>query len=281
MVHPVYFDEASWLRSFHGRLPVTCGLQNVGPACVYEGVSHGIHGRISNTPVRNVTHGVVADGNRWVAEVTGEVRETDVYSADLVICRRLRFPMDELVVEMMDEVENQGFEPAGLMLLYHINVDRPVVADESVLLAPDAEVVPRDEPSATLLVEHDPFHPPQDGFQQLVYEHRLRLRPGDEFASKGIANQRFEPTGGIGLVVRWRPDQLPRLWRWRMLGPGMYLTGLQPATSGILGRAKERASGALLMLEPGGPRRFEVAIRLSLGSQIGELVRLHGWGSEA
>ena len=30
IVEPAYFDETSWLRSFHGGLLVTCGLQNVG-----------------------------------------------------------------------------------------------------------------------------------------------------------------------------------------------------------------------------------------------------------
>ena len=32
IVGPAHFDETSWLRSFHGGLLVTCGLQNVGPA---------------------------------------------------------------------------------------------------------------------------------------------------------------------------------------------------------------------------------------------------------
>ena len=43
---------------FHGGLLVTCGLQNVGPGCVDEGVTHGVHGRASNIPARNVTHRV-------------------------------------------------------------------------------------------------------------------------------------------------------------------------------------------------------------------------------
>ncbi len=278
IVHPAHFDETNWLRSFHGGLLTTCGLQNVGPACVDQGVAHGIHGRISNIPARNVTHRVVTGGGRWVVEVTGEVRETDVYGADLVLRRRLRFPMGEPVVGIHDEVENLGFEPAGLMLLYHINAGYPVVSDGSMLLAPDGEVVPRDEPSATLLADHARFHAPRDGFQQLVYEHRLRQAPREGFASIGVVNPRFEPTGGIGLVVRWRPDQLPRLWRWRMLGPGMYLTGLEPATSGILGRAEERAAGALLMLGPGERRSFDVDIQVPLGPQVDELVRLHREG---
>ena len=55
-VHPAYFTEPTWLRSFHGGLLTTCGLQNVGLPSTDQGTSHGLHGRISNIPARNVTH---------------------------------------------------------------------------------------------------------------------------------------------------------------------------------------------------------------------------------
>lgn len=274
IVGPAHFDETAWLRSFHGGLLVTCGLQNVGPASDDEGVQHGVHGRVSHIPAREVSARVIeADdgaGARLVAEVSGIVRETDVYGVDLVLRRRLRFPMGEPVVHIHDVVENRGYEPAGLMLLYHVNVGYPVVAPGSVLLAPDAEVVPRDEPAAAVLAEHATFPPPQDGFGQLVYEHRLR-DPGAERASFGVANPGWEPTGGITVSVEYDPRQLPHLWQWRMLGPGMYLTGLEPATCGILGRAIERERGTLVMLEPGEQRPFDVSIRASTGPAVAAL----------
>ena len=61
IVGPAHFDETAWLRSFHGGLMVTCGLQNVGPACVDDGVAYGVHGRASHIPARNVTHRVVEE----------------------------------------------------------------------------------------------------------------------------------------------------------------------------------------------------------------------------
>ena len=145
-----------------------------------------------------------------------------------------------------------------LMLLYHVNVGYPVVAPGARLLAPDAEVVARDAPAAALLAEHAAFPPPQDGFEQLVYEHRLREPDVDRARASGSMNPSWEPTGGIGLVVEYDPRQLPHLWQWRMLAPGMYLTGLEPATCGILGRAVERERGTLVTLEPGERRPFDV-----------------------
>jgi hypothetical protein len=264
IVSPAHFDETNWLRSFHGGLLVTCGLQNVGPPNEDQGVHHGIHGRVSHIPARDVSARVVELDGRLVAEVSGTVRETDVYGADLVLHRRLRFPAGEPVVEIADEVENRGFVPADLMLLYHVNVGYPVVAPGARLLAPEADVVPRDAPAAALLAEHAAFPEPRDGFEQLVYEHRLR-EPDVPRASIGVVNPDWRPTGGIGVVVEYDPRQLPHLWQWRMLAPGMYLTGLEPATCGIFGRAAERERGTLVTLAPSERRPFDVTIRALVG----------------
>ena len=232
-----------WLRSFHGGLLVTCGLQNVGPASVDGGVSHGVHGRASGHPgAHGVTHRVVEDRGRLVAVVTGEVRETDVYGVDLVLRRSLRFPMGEPLVELHDEVVNQGYGPAGLMLLYHCNIGYPVVADGAVLLAPDAEVVPRDPPAQAACA--DTRRSPPRTTRSSNWSTSTRLRdPDATSATIAIANPGYAPTGGIAVGVTYDPRQLPHLWQWRMLAPGMYLTGLEPATCGILGRPAERGAG--------------------------------------
>ena len=89
--------------------------------------------------------------------------------------------------------------------------------------------------------------------------------------SASIVNPDFEPTGGIALTLSWDPRQLPRMWQWRMLGPGMYLTGLEPANCMLGGRAAEREAGTLEVLEPGASRRSGIAIRISLGQEAQEL----------
>ena len=91
-VHPAYFAERDWLRSFHGGLLTTCGLQNVGMPSEDEGVSHGLHGRISNIAARNVAHRVVEEDGRFVAVISGEMRETDVFGSDLLLRRRSGCP---------------------------------------------------------------------------------------------------------------------------------------------------------------------------------------------
>ena len=270
-VHPAYFHEADWLRSFHGGMLTTCGLQNVGLASEDQGAGYGLHGRISNIAARNVAHRVIEEGGRLVAEVSGEMRETDVFGADLLLRRRITLPLGETVLHIEDEVLNQGHVPAALMILYHVNVGYPVVADGARLITPAAEVFPRDEAARAGMDQRTTFPAPQDGFAEHVFRHELQDTDAER-VSASVVNPGFEPTGGIALSVSWDPRQLPRMWQWRMLGPGMYLTGLEPANCGLAGRAAEREAGTLQELEPGESRRSGISIRVSLGAEAAALI---------
>jgi hypothetical protein len=273
IVAPAFFDGTGthWLRSFHGGLLVTCGLQNVGGPNEDEGVAYGLHGRISNIPARNVTHRVVEQDGRLVAEVTGEVRETDVFGSDLVLRRRLRFPMGEPVVEIADEVVNQGYVPTAMLILYHVNIGYPVVAEGSVLVPPAGDMVePLNDEARANVATHRQFPAPRDGFLEQAFEHRI-AEPVPDRVTASIVNPSFEPTGGIAASLTWNPRQLPRLWQWRMLGPGMYLTGLEPSNGTVRGRAATREEGALDVLDPGATRRFDLRIEVPTGSAAAQL----------
>ena len=211
-----------------------------------------------------MTHRVIEEDGRLVAEVCGEMRETDVFGSDLLLRRRITLPMGEPVIHVRDEVVNQGYEAAGLTLLYHCNPGYPVVADGSVLITPPAEITPRDENAARGMDQRSEFPAPQDGFVENVYRHEL-LPTDEPSVSASIVNPGYEPTGGIGLTVSWDPSELPRMWQWRMLGPGMYVTGLEPANCTVNGRASDREDGTLEYLEPGERRTYGVSVRVSLG----------------
>lgn len=263
-VHPAYFHETDWLRSFHGGLLTTCGLQNVGLPSTEDDTSYGLHGRISNIAARNVGHRVIEQDGVLVAEVSGEMRETDVFGSDLLLRRRITLPMGSTQMAIEDEVVNQGFDPAVLMLLYHVNVGWPVVAEGARLITPSARVTPRDDSAIAALHERATFPPPRDGFREQVFRYDLPADATEVGAS--IVNPDFEPTGGIGLTVSWDARQLPHLWQWRMLGPGMYLTGLEPANCGLAGRAAEREAGSLVELEPGDSYHSGIIIAVTLGA---------------
>ena len=105
-----------------------------------------------------------------------------------------------------------------------------------------SDITPRDDAARAGLAERAAFPAPVDGFVEHVFRHELTATDAPE-VSASIINPAFEPTGGIGLTVSWDPRQLPRMWQWRMLGPGMYLTRLEPADCDLAGRAAEREAG--------------------------------------
>jgi hypothetical protein len=215
---------------------------------------------------------VVEEDGGLSAEINGEMRETDVFGADLLLRRRITLPMGRKVLRVTDEVVNQGHAPAALMLLYHVNVGYPVVADGARIVTPEATVTPRDEAAAAGIDERTAFPAPEDGFVEQVFRHELAPTEA-ETVSASIVNPAFEPTGGLGLTVSWDPRVLPRMWQWRMLGPGMYLTGLEPANCGLAGRAAEREAGSLQLLEPGERRRVGITISVSTGTEAQALAQ--------
>ncbi len=270
IVHPSYFRDDVWLRSFHGGLLFTAGLQNVGSAVRDGDEEHGLHGRLSNLPARNVTVETVEDERGLAVVVRGEVRETTVFGVDLVMHRTLRFPLGDPRIELTDEVENRGYVAAPVFLLYHVNLGYPVVAATSRLIAPPAEIVGWDEVSRAAEAEYDRFVPPTPGFPVQVFEHRLAVT-GHDRVRIGIVNEADPASGGIGVVLEYDRSRLPRLWHWRMLAEGMYVTGIEPANCGLLGRGAEREAGTLDELAPGERRTFGVTIRAAVGANVARL----------
>jgi hypothetical protein len=145
------------------------------------------------------------------------------------------------------------------------------MAEGARVVGPAAEVVGRDEAAQALVGRHAIVEAPQDGAREHVFEHRLR-EPDATSVSISVANPDHAPTGGIAVTVSWDPRQLPRLWHWRMLRSGMYVTGLEPANCGLGGRAAERAAGTVTVLEPGRSHRSGVTIRVSFGDAVTALL---------
>jgi hypothetical protein len=274
IVHPAYFRDDVWLRSFHGGLMFTAGLQNVGNAVDDGGERHGLHGRISNLPARNVQVDVHEQDGELAVIVRGEVRETTVYGVDLVLRRSLRFPVGRGAIEVTDAIENLGFEPAPVFLLYHVNLGHPVVAASSRLISPADTVTGWDDVSRAGEGEHGRFVSPTPGFAVQVFEHHIPDGEPDTVTA-GVLNEAHTASGGIGVVVDFDRSRLPRLWQWRMLGEGLYVTGIEPANCGLLGRVDERDHGTVTTLAPGERREYGITIRAAVGPAVATLADPH------
>jgi hypothetical protein len=71
--------------------------------------SIGLHGRVSNTPARNVCVDGKWDGDDYWFWVSGKVRETGLYLPNLELERKICSKLGSNTIHMHDRVENVGF----------------------------------------------------------------------------------------------------------------------------------------------------------------------------
>ena len=269
--HPAYYEPQGlgWLRGFPGGLLTTCGLTWMGAPDTDDGVELGLHGRYSNTPAAAVRGWAEWDGDAYVLSVQGEVRESVVFGENVVCRRKISAVLGENRLIVEDAITNEGFSASPHMVLYHVNLGFPIVDAGSRVVVPAELTEPRDDESARggdrwMCVEE-----PVVGYREKVYFHRVAPDP-DGSATVAVVNPTLD--GGLGVYVRYRPDQLPQLVQWKMMGAGTYVVGLEPANARVMGRSVERAAGRLQMIEPGETRQYRLELGVVEGHGALELI---------
>ena len=256
-VSPYFYqpEGLEWLYGFGGGLLCTCGLTYYGAPCEDEGQALGIHGRISNTPAREVALEVGWEGDKYIVGVKGKVTESSVFGPNLCLTRSIFAFAGEERLFVHDEVTNEGHEPAPHMMLYHINFGFPLVDSGSHLVSPSLKVTPRDAEAERGKESYDIFPAPQAGFKEKVYYHDLASLDNGS-TTVGIVNERLQ----FGAYISYYRTQLPHLIEWKQTGKGHYVVGLEPGTNLVEGRARERAEGRLKMLRPGEKASYDIEI---------------------
>ena len=255
--HPAHYEPTplGFLRFFHGGLMAGCGLDNVGSPNVDQGEVLMLHGRLSRIPASHVSYGGQWVGNSYRMWVEGQVRQASIFGSNLLLTRRIWADLGEDCLHLEDAIENQGFHRAPYQILYHCNFGFPLLSPDSELLV-DSVVNPRDEAAAIGVETWNTFHTPAPDYPEQVFLHQ----PDDDGSGYGqaaLVNRAL----GFGAYVRFRLAELPNLVQWKMMEQGTYVLGLEPASCGIVGRAKDREMGILRFLEPGE----KVDLRLDIG----------------
>jgi hypothetical protein len=175
VVHPAFYeqDNLGWLRGFGGGLLTTCGLSSFGPACEDEGEFYGIHDRASYLPASNVQTGETWHGDECEIWCSAQVRQTRVFGPNLLLTRRITTHLGSNKLSVHDRIENEGFEPAPMVVLYHCNFGFPVVSEYSQVRAPSAQCTPRDEAAQVGADKWMQLEPPQPGYAERVYFHDM------------------------------------------------------------------------------------------------------------
>lgn len=279
MVHPAYSSNhgLEWLKTFAGGLLSTCGLTAAGAPSIDEGQSVGLHGSISNTPAEAVKWSEQWMDHDCELTVAGQVREVSVLGHNLVLNRKITTSLksDQIVIE--DVVENQGIRDSPLMLLYHFNFGYPFLTSNSRVYAPSRTVEPATEFAAESTVDWSSFEDPQPGIGERVYFHDMDAGSDGMVTCVLVGDQNVRD---FGICLRYSKKTLPEFVQWKMAGVNHYVLGLEPANCRSLGRAAERARGALKTLSPGMQCEFKVEMQVLDGSEEVEAA-IRGVGMEA
>jgi hypothetical protein len=257
LVAPQYASQhgSEFQRNFQGGMLYTCGLSNVGSACTDMGSAYGIHGRIGCTSAEKTSISAGWQGDEYLMEISGEMREAALFGENLVLRRKITSQMGARHFRIQDTVENQGFEEQPLLLLYHFNFGYPMLCEGVRIVIPSAGATPRDAEAAKGLAEYGSFGAPIDGYKEQVFYHDAAAdENGITFSA--LINDRLQ----MGVYIRYSIRQLPRLIEWKSLAPGDYALGIEPSTCLVEGRAKERERGTLQFIAPAEVKAFDLEI---------------------
>jgi hypothetical protein len=244
-------DEWGWLRSFHGGLLVTCGLEHTRlpihrPTPEYyfplpKTDRFGLHGRVANEGGELLARVVDEDGAEPAIRLRGRVTQATLYGENLWLERELEVPLWRSELRIKDTVVNRGFSPTHHELLYHVNLGYPLVDAGTRVSFETSE----HEQLAFEVTE------PQPGFIEQMTTRQLAAGP-DGFARVEVVNAAAQ----LGLEFCYRVDTLPYFSLLHMFGEGRYFVGLEPASVG------QERDLELDYLEPGASARYEAVVRV-------------------
>lgn len=245
------------LRSIMGGLFFTCGLQNICAPCESEGVEYPMHGRIRTTPAEHVSSDAYWEGNNYILEIKGEMRESHLFGTNLVLRRTIRSVYGRGKIEIIDEVENQTPEETDLMLMYHCNFGYPFLHPGTRLVLPSKAVKGREEWSQQHLNCWQVSSEPKDGEIEYVYLHELAENVhGNSFAA--IVNDEL----GFGIRLDFDRKVQPYFMEWMSMKTGDYVVGLEPSNSSVYGRKYHEAQGTMHKIAPFAKEKFYLSFTI-------------------
>lgn len=268
-VGPAFYEPRGdgWLRGFYGGLLVTCGLSFMGHAetdPVEENRELGVHGRISFAPAAQAAVETWWEGDEFLVEARGRMREAVPFGVNLELRRRIRMALGEPRFTLHDEVENLSRTVRSpLMLVYHTNPGFPLLREGARLLLKSRRTTEWIDGREVGPETYLPVGPPAASHDD-VFVHDPEP-DADGNVSVALVNDRL--AGGLGLYWRYRKEELPVLNQWRHLEAGTYVMGIEPGNCSVLGRKANRAAGTLQHLAPGETRRFTLEMGVLEGAE--------------
>jgi hypothetical protein len=258
--HPSDLSENIWNKRFAGGLVATCGLENVGPPCVDEGVPYPQHGRIGGEPAERIRSRIREIHGRRFLTFSAIVRQPE---SQLQLQRAIIICDDIPLLRLVDTVVNQGLRAEPVMIQYHCNFGRPIVTPGGIVEIPEAHTTPRDADAALKLDSWQTIDAPRPNEPERVFRHQ---QPMPDWAQACVASLPSEAAGSEWTIfVRYGRHTLPWIWQWCLFSADAYVLGLEPANCDVKPRSDARLQNALPTLEPEDQVTFRIEIGLSGG----------------
>ena len=244
-----------WTRTFGGGLLSTCGLASTGMPSQFDGVDHGLHGRIGHLPAENVRWCLTGEDGELFVEIVGDVVEAALGHPTLALRRRIVAATARPEIRVEDTVVNRGFEPAGHMFRHHLNLGHPLIGPGTVVSAEATVVGRRDAtnkpcPALPWVLDVTATAPADE---TVLY---CRPEPGPTCTTTVTA------VSGVRLHVEQTTGAWPLLVLWRDPSPGVNVLGVEPSTSRDAGRARAERDGEVVHLAPGQSREYRTRVWL-------------------
>jgi len=253
-------DEA--FRGFCGGMLYTCGMSNVGPACVYEGRDQVFHGQLRGTAAENISTCCAWRGDEYDLKIQGEMREAQIFKENLLFKREISTSLGEKRLFLKNAIENAGFAPQEIMLMFHINIGFPLLDKGAKLVASFESVKPRDEASKAGLDTFDRISDPIDKCTEQVFYLKPRTdNEGNTMAA--IVNSRLN----LGFYVKYNTATLPELIFWKSMVSGDYVVGVEPSNCFPEGKVRQKQIGRLQSIEPLDILHFDIELGILEGDE--------------
>jgi len=258
---PAYYEEPGlqWLRGFYVGLLTTCGISNSGAPSVDQAEAFGLHGRISNAAAEDLCIDQRWEGDEYLVTVKGKIREAKAMYENLTLTRTVETALGRKGFSIIDRIDNNGFDPQPLMMLYHFNFGFPLLGPGAKIVGPVLKTEPRDEEARKGRGVEECFDIPKpvEGYGEKVFFHDLASESdGGTFIA--LLNRHTNDGLPLGMVLRFNKNEVPYLTEWKMVKKGFYVLGLEPGTALPLGRGVLREMNKLPFLE--GQKSHTIAI---------------------
>ncbi len=223
-----------------GGLLFTCGLRNVGKSCVDNTDFHPLHGRIGLTPAQNPFSKCYWEGDEYILEIGGVMRETALFGVNMSLTRRIITRLGSSEIEVLDTIENLNPTEQEFMFLYHVNFGFPFLDEKIEVDFPKCEITPRTDVAKQDIALADVYTKPVDNLVERVY-----FRDVKETENGLVTIDLINRELGISAKVKYEKENLPNLTQWKSMRSGDYALGIEPSNSGVDGVSVERERGTL------------------------------------